>query len=669
MQPSKQSLPKPKPTPQLTPVREQSEKYFHKLIIHPRVSYIYNKSLIGLERWPILQGIILVPAKIVRMKPTLALIYIISVFPCLAWSQPYTDYLGSGHYKGITVHSSSNYQPVGRDQTAHIQNTINGQGLDGPRQEAARFLSQASFGGSELDIDRVLDLGFEGWIDQQISVQSPSMLETMMDITAEAREIYARDPENNPDDFFGPSWAHFQYAFWQNNIMNEDLLRQRVAWALSQIMVISIRSDLDGRGEALAAFYDILLQHGLGKYEDLLLQVTLSPAMGFYLSHYNNPKEDPERNIHPDENYAREVMQLFSIGLYELHNDGSHKKDSEGKDIPTYDNQDIQQMARVFTGLGPGGIMDTTDWLTEPYFGLHAYWNDYTVPMAMYDEYHDQGEKTLVDGTILPAGQTGMEDIRQAIHTLASHPNVGPFISRRLIQNMVKSNPTPGYIDRVATVFNNNGQGVRGDLGAVVKAILLDPEARQCDWIRDEEQGKLREPLLRYLHVVRSMDLLNINGKYWNIGYDFAESTGQIPLASPSVFNFFLPDYQPPEFKREGSLYGPEFQIHNSKTSLGIINQYVQWSRRWNLLYSWDNVEPTYLDYLACEPIAKDPEILLNKFDILFTHGQMSDENRRIIRESMERMRPGNLGADFLEYRVATALFLTLINPDFAILK
>ncbi|MBY5958975.1 DUF1800 domain-containing protein [Membranicola marinus] len=587
----------------------------------------------------------------------------------LIHAQEYTDYIGAGHYQGMTVHSSNDFQPPGRDQQAHIANTINGRGLDGPRQAAARFLSQASFGGSALDIDRVMDMGFENWIDDQISIHGPSMMETMTAITREAYELYLRDPENNPDDFYGPAWNHFQYAFWQNNIQNEDLLRQRVAWALSQIMVISIRSDLDGRGEALATYYDILLNNALGNYEDLLYQVTLSPAMGFYLSHYNNPKADPEKNIHPDENYAREVMQLFSIGLYMLNNDGTHKKDGAGQDIPTYDNSDITEMARVFTGLGPGGIKETTDWLTEPYFGLEPYWNDYTVPMVMYEEYHDTDAKNLINGTTLPAGQSGMEDVRQAIHHLAMHPNVGPFLARRLIQNLVKSNPSPEYIDRVASVFNNNGSGERGDLGAVVKAILLDPEARTCAWIQDEYQGKLREPFQRYMQVVRSMDLLNINGKYWNIGYQFAETTGQIPLASNSVFNFFLPDYQPQSFKKKGDLYGPEFQIHNSKTSIGIINQFYQWALRWNLLNSWEEIEPTYLDYVTCEPLAKDPEILLNKLDILFTHGQMTDGNRKIIREAMESLRPGNMGADFLEYRVATALYLTLINPDFAILK
>lgn len=603
------------------------------------------------------------------MKHCLTLLFLFLFFLSQAYGQVYTDYLGAGHSQGISTYSSSNYQPVGRDKQAHVSSTINGSGLDGPKQDAARFLSQASFGGSELDIDRVLDLGYEKWIDYQLTVQSPSMLSMVRKITGEAYEIYIQNPENDPGDFYGPAWTHFQYAFWQSNIMNEDLLRQRVAWALSQIMVISIRSKLEGSGEALASYYDILLRNALGNYEDLLYEVTLSPAMGYYLSHYNNPKENPAENIHPDENYAREVMQLFSIGLYQLNNDGTHKLDSKGNSIPAYDNQDITEMAKVFTGLGSGGIRDTTDWLTEPYFGLDPYWNDFTVPMAMYEDFHDKGEKELVTGTILPAGQSGQDDIRQAIHELYMHPNTGPFIARRLIQNMVKSNPTPAYIDRVATVFNNNGKGKRGDLGAMVKAILLDPEARTCEWIQDEEQGKLREPFQRYMQVVRSMDLLNVNGKYWNIGYQFAEATGQIPLASNSVFNFFLPDYQPQSFRKKGDLYGPEFQIHNSKTSIGIINQFYQWSMRWNLLNTWEEVEPTYLDYNACEPLAMDPEILLNKLDILFTHGQMADDNRKIIREAMERLRPGNMGADFLEYRVATALYLTLINPDFAILK
>ena len=604
------------------------------------------------------------------MKYTLPLLVASLLYYSSLSGQDYTDYIGAGNHQGITTHTSSNHQPPGRDRQAHISNTINGSGLDGPRQAAARFLSQASFGGSELDIERVLDMGYEEWIDYQLHVEGPSMMEVLLDINNEAYQLYIQNPENNPDDYFGPSWAHFQYAFWQSNIMNEDLLRQRVAWALSQIMVISMNSELEGRGEALATYYDILLNNALGDYEKLLYEVTLSPAMGYYLSHYNNPKENPEENIHPDENYAREVMQLFSIGLYQLNNDGSHKTDNDGRSIPTYDNMDISQMARVFTGLGPGGIMDTTEWLTEPYFGLSQYWNDYTVPMAMYDEYHDSGEKILVTGTVLPAGQSGIEDIRQAIHDLFMHPNVGPFMARRLIQNMVKSNPSPAYIDRVASVFNNNGQGKRGDLGAVVKAILLDPEARACSWILDENQGKLREPFQRYMQVVRSMDLLNINGKFWNIGYTFLETTGQIPLASKSVFNFYLPDYQPQSFKKkEEVLYGPEFQIHNSKTSLGIINQYYQWAMRWNLLNSWEEIEPTYLDYTTCGPLSEDPEILLNKFDVLFTHGQLTDGNRKIIREAMEQLRPGNMGAEFLERRVATALYLMLLNPDFAILK
>ncbi|HLT93803.1 MAG TPA: DUF1800 family protein [Membranihabitans sp.] len=588
---------------------------------------------------------------------------------CISFPLISQEYLGAGQAIGITSYSSSNYQPPGRENQAHATNTINGSGLDGPAQAAARFLSQATFGGSDLDIERVLDLGYEGWIDEQLTIIGPSMLQTLKEITRESFEIYASNPENNPDDFYGPAWIHFQYAFWQNNVMNADLLRQRVAWALSQIMVVSFVSDLEGRGEALATWYDILLNHALGNYEDLLLEVSLSPAMGFYLSHYNNPKADPEKNLHPDENFAREAMQLFSIGLYELNPDGSHKTDEQGKPIPTYDHLDIQELARVFTGLGPGGIMDTTDWLTEPYFGLDPYWNDFSVPMAMYEDYHDTGEKTMVTGVTLPAGQSGMEDIRQAIHELSMHPNTGPFIARRLIQNMVTSNPTPGYIERVASVFQNNGQGIRGDLGAVVKAILLDPEARTCEWIQEPYHGKLREPFQRYMQVVRSMDLLNINGKFWNIGYDFAEATGQIPLASKSVFNFFLPDYQPQSFKKEGQLYGPEFQIHNSKTSLGIINQYFVWAHRWGLLGTWENIQPTYLDYVTCEPLSKDPDVLLNKFDILFTHGQLSEDNRAIIRQAMGQLQPGNMGADFLEYRVATALYLTLVNPDFAILK
>lgn len=552
----------------------------------------------------------------------------------------------------VKVYTSDNFQPPGRDQMASGENTINGLGLDGAAQAAARFLSQASFGGNIQEIQNVVDIGYEEWIDQQINMPIGYMYPMLMDVFQQAYQIHLNNG-GAADDFYGPYWPHFQYAFWQNNILNQDLLRQKVAWALSQIFVVSINSALEGRGEALASYYDVLLKNSLGNFKDLLIEVALHPTMGYYLSHYNNPKADPNSNIHPDENFAREVMQLFTIGLYELNLDGSHKKDNNGRDIETYSMHTIREMAKVFTGLGPGEIREN-EWIDEAQFGVDIYLNDFTVPMKMYEDYHETGEKEIL-GLTLPAGQGGSQDIEAALTHLFEHDNVGPFIARRLIQNLVKSNPTPDYIARVAQVFNNNGQGQRGDLAAVVKAILLDTEARDCHWINDPIQGKLREPLARYLHVVRSMDLNNINGIYWNTGYGFWQATGQIPLASPSVFNFYLPDYQPHTFKELGDLYGPEFQIHHAKTSIEMVNQIYYWTMRWGLLNAWDDVEPTYLDYNSCEPLAKDPEVLLNKFDILFTHGQMDEFTRNNIKQTIEMIRGSNTGSDYLELQIGRA--------------
>ncbi|GAA5221245.1 DUF1800 domain-containing protein [Membranihabitans marinus] len=600
------------------------------------------------------------------MKSNPYLIILLSILTFHSFAQDSNAYIGDQQHPNVTVYSSSDFQPPGRKAIAAADNTINGSGLDGQKQASARFLSQAAFGGNEIEIQRVLDLGYEAWIEEQIATPPNYMLPQMNDIFDQAYQIHLNDG-GDPDDFFGPYWIHFQYAYWQNNIMNMDLLRQKVAWALSQIFVISFNSDLQDRGVALADYYDIFLRHGLGNFEDLLNEVALHSSMGYYLSHYNNPKANPEENLHPDENFAREVMQLFTIGLYELNNDGSHKKDSQGRDIATYDMNTISEMARVFTGLGPGNIMEN-EWVDEPRFGLDIYLNDYTTPMKMYEEYHDTGEKQIL-GHTLSAGQDGMTDIRSALHILFMHDNVGPFIARRLIQTLVKSNPSPGYINRVASVFNNNGKGERGDLAAVIKSMLLDSEARECSSIQSLYQGKLRDPFSRYLHVVRTMDLNNINGIYWNTGYGFWESTGQIPLASPSVFNFYLPDYQPYSFEEKGDLFGPEFQIHHAKTSIEMMNQIYRWTMNWGLLNAWTEVEPTFIDYNSCEPLAKDPEVLLNKLDILYTHGQMSEFTRNNIKTAIEKLRASNTGSDYLEYRSAIALYLTLISPDFTILK
>ena len=573
----------------------------------------------------------------------------------------YDDYLGAGHADNITVTSSSDF-----DESTAMK-TISGDGLDAPLMETSRFLSQATFGANRALIEEVTAKGFSTWIDEQMALPPTVITPLMESIWQEAFDARV-DAGEDPDEIFGPYALHYNYAWWQLNMTNNDLLRQRVAMAMSEILVISINSDLRDRPEAMTSYYDILINNAFGNYEDILHDVSLTTTMGYYLSHLNNPKEIIAENIHPDENYAREIMQLFSIGLYELNNDGSHQLDGGGNSIPTYDNDDIKELAQVFTGLGPGAVAEWVDWTNDPYFGLSFWGAESTVPMVMYPEWHDTSDKELIGGVTLPAGQDGMTDIEHAITHLFNHNNVGPFMARHFIQRLIKSNPTPGYIDRMATVFNNNGQGVRGDMGSFIKAILMDPEARDCASMMTPENGQLREPLVRYLQVCRSLPTDSPLGRYWNNGYDYLEATGQQILASPTVFNFFPPNFQPVGDIANADLVAPEFKLHNTATSVGYMNRVNNWVFWDGLIYSWEGNfgdETITLNTLDLEGQADNPETVLNELDILFTHGQLTDDTRTVIRDSMDPL----IWGDYEHDRVRLALYLLLVSPDYNIRK
>ncbi|WOD43616.1 DUF1800 domain-containing protein [Hwangdonia lutea] len=597
------------------------------------------------------------------------ILFLFVSLPICIFSQEYRDYLGAGHSNGIRVTSSNQQNRAGWIETAHPENTINGRGLDARLLETSRFLAQASFGADLNYIKAVAENSFEDWIDAQFSFNSPSMGELTQNVYDEALSIFVANG-GNADDYFGPYWPHFQYAWWQSNIGNEDLLRQKVALALSEIMVISRNSSLGDYGVGLGDFYDVLKDNAFGNFRDLLRDITLHPMMGIYLSHYNNPRSFPDENIHPDENFAREVMQLFSIGLYELNQDGSYVLDGEGNRVPTYDNNDIKEFAKVFTGLGAAAVNENP-WGVVPRFGVNQYLAKKDVPMAMYDEWHQPGEKKLLNGLVIPSGQSGMQDIEDAIDNLFNHQNTAPFIAIRLIQQMVKSNPSPAYISRVSAAFNNT-KGVRGDMKAVIKAILLDEEARSCSWIDNPSSGKLIEPMVRYFNITRQIDLDNKSGLNWNVGYNFYQATGQSPLAAPHVFNFYLPEYVPNAEFTAANLVGPEFEIHNSASSIAFINEVDLWTypQYYSVLNTWDlDIEDTPLDFEVLKYFAKDSEVLVNQLDKLFTHGQLSDETKRVITEAVDGIE--NFGGDFDYefYRVKMALYLILISPDYAILK
>lgn len=599
------------------------------------------------------------------MRNILILLLSFIFLNCLQ-SQAYLDYIGAGNSAGIKVTSSHEHKALGSDQTASGEQTLNGSGMDGRMMDAARFLAQATFGADENLIRQVAQRDFSDWIDSQFELSPGYLLPEVINAYNLAFQIYTDNgglPANYSDR---PEWEHFDYAWWQVNLTADDLLRQRVAYSLSQLLVISVESDLFDKGEALADYYDMLLDHSFGNYKDLLMAVTLHPSMGIYLSHLNNSKTIPERNIHPDENYAREIMQLFSIGLFELNQDGSRKKDNNGAYIPTYNNSDIKEFAKVFTGLGAGGSISKTD-LNKAEFNMDFNLVDFTVPMKMYEEYHEPAEKILLNGFTIPAGQPGMTDIEQAVDHLFNHPNVAPFISRQLIQRLVKSNPTPSYISRISSVFNDNGNGIRGDMKSVIKAILLDPEARNCDWVRHPDQGRLREPITRYTQFAKAVGFENQLDLFWNNGSTFMESTGQHPFHSYTVFNFYLPDFQPNGPIALNNLFGPEYQIHNTKTSVGYVNAVNNWTFNDELLYTFEaNSFPTRPAFKNLLPFARDPDELINKLDILLTHGQMSEDTRDIIREAIKGF---SLNAVGDLQRLKLTLYLIMISPDYCVLK
>jgi len=596
-------------------------------------------------------------------------------------AQQYSDYLGNGHHLDVTVTSSSNLQ------NATGFNTISGIGRRPDSTSASRFLAQATLGADIESIEALRQQGISEWIEEQLN--KPIARTYTQDLTELISAALAAHlgRGDSPEDFYT---GGLQIPTWWQKIMNsDDLLRDRVTFALSEIIVVSSKSDIADFSEGLISFYDVLYNNAFGNYRDLLYEVTMHPCMASYLTYLNNPKSNLANNEFPDENYAREVMQLFSIGLYELNQNGTRKLDANGNFIPTYNNEDIREFAKIFTGLG-GGKYWPYDWINDinapVYFGAGVWEIDMTYPLQMFEEEHEQGTKTLLNGQIVPAGQTGMEDINDALDNIFNHPNVGPFLGRLLIQRLVKSNPTPEYIERVANAFNDNGQGVRGDMKAVTRAILLDPEARDCSWTEVSTHGMLREPLIRYTHACRAFNASNNNNQSYNWAWSFNNDMGQLAQDAPSVFNFFLPDYQPLGPVSDLDLVAPEFQIFNSATSISSINYVHAWAF-WDWIFDdLSQLEPdpdnpsddifTRMDYSTEYDMltyygdeqtqSVEMDILINHLDILLTHGNLSDRTKSIIKSSLLTHR--QQWADNKPL-AELAIYLILISPDYAIMK
>ena len=468
------------------------------------------------------------------------------------------------------------------------------------RADAVRFLNQTTFGARTAEIDELLEQpSLRSWIDEQFALPQSLTLP------------YVQETSNG-------SYRNARHVIWWINVMERpDQLRQRIAFALSEIFVISdLDYELGNNQYGVCHWYDMLGRYADGNFRDLLTEVTLHPVMGVYLGMLRNEKADPARNIRPDENYARELLQLFSIGLHELDSGGEPVLDG-GTPRPTYDQATVEEFARVFTGW---------NWNGETSFTSNNQTSEQRrSAMTPVEEFHDTGAKTLLAGQVLPAGQTARQDLDAALDNVFAHPNVGPFIAKALIQRLVTSNPTNGYVARVATIFDDNGSGVRGDIRATVTAIILDSEARSGHRTNPGQFGKVKEPLLRLSQLWRALEATPGPANpdtYRPQGVSLMQSLpdviGQGPLQSPSVFNFFLPSYRP----SADALLAPELQIH-TEVLLAATNNML-----YSAVYDHNNVDPnndqiTRINLDRTMALADDADAVADHLNVLLFGGQM----------------------------------------------
>lgn len=504
--------------------------------------------------------------------------------------------------------------------------------------QASRFLAQASMGASRDQISRVQTLGYSGWIDEQLKLpQEGSRWDWLVS-----------HGYNAPS--YKNSEAGFDAACWQKLISANDTLRQRITLALSEILVVSI-DGLSGGWKAFtaAAYFDLLENYAFGNYRALLEAVSHSPAMGEWLTFRGNRKANPAKGSLPDENYARELMQLFTIGLVDLNTDGTPSI-TNGALTYTYSLKDIMGLARVFTGW---------DW--DLAGGSTALPDFQRRPMVMNPARHETGAKSFL-GTTIPTGTDGASSLQMALDTLFADPNVGPFVGRQLIQRLVTSNPGPAYVARVAATFNNDGKGIRGNLAAVVKAILLDSEARNAiNPATMPAFGKLREPILRFTAWARAFKATSASG-LWGIGNtsDPATRLGQSPLRSPTVFNFFRPGYVPPNGKiAAAGLVGPEFQIVNESSVVGYVN-FMQRAVS-------SGVGDVLADYSDLLPLADNSPALLDELNLLLAGGAFSAGTLATMRAALDSMPSGKDRAR--KNRIYAALTMVLAAPEFIVQK
>ena len=537
--------------------------------------------------------------------------------------------------------------------------------------DAARFLEQATFGATDAEIHNLSKIGYPAWFNEQFG-----MPQTLHEPDVEQKIIVNNPPCASGNQtcnslLFTANTAGQNYvaqSFWQQAMTGNDQLRQRVKYTLSEMFVVSSANDtIDNLPRGLAAYYDVLGKDAFGNFRQLLEDVTLNPMMGIFLSVQGNDKGDANRD--PDENYAREVMQLLTIGLYQLNPDGTQMLDATGQPIPTYSNNDVMGLAKVFTGFSwniPGNTSDTAWYNCCVYIGP-GYGED-ILAMQSYPSHHSTDQKSFL-GVNIAASSTGdpAGDLKIGLDTLFNHPNLPPFFAKQMILHLVTSNPSPAYVSRVAAVFVDNGSGVRGDMKAVIQAVLMDDEARNAaNAAQNPQYGKVRESLVRYTQWARAFTAQSRNGAF-NIGdtEDAVYALGEMALRPATVFNWFAPGYVPPGTTiSQAGLVAPEMQMTNVSTVVGYLN-FMQSC----IGADSQNGPDIFSSYAVETGLAANPDQLLDRINLLMMAGTMDGTLRGQILSAVNSIAvPASGAAEInaaLGNRARIAIYLTMAAPAY----
>lgn len=519
------------------------------------------------------------------------------------------------------------------------------------KTQAAGFLLQAQFTATDDEISSVISSGYDAWLTSQFN-------KTIDQTGAQWLTTSGHTTPKNDGNYFNRVFG--DWMAWNQLLTGTGQVRKRLALALSEFFVVSL-NPIDGFWPPMliANYWDLLNAKAFDNFRNLLEDISLNPAMGFFLNTKGNLKENIASGRVPDENYAREIMQLFTIGLYELNLDGTLKTNAQGNPIETYVQSDITNLARVFTGYNWDYSKVTQQYGFESYPVPSP---EFTSGRMAFDSRKHSNLAVNFLGTNIPENTPGAEALRIALDTLFNHANTGPFFAKQMIQRLVTSNPSPAYVARVATVFNNNGSGVRGDLKAVWRAVLTDTEARTLH--NNNVAGKLREPIVRLTQIARTFNVSSTNGK-WEI-YDLSNADtglGQAPLRSPSVFNFFRPGYVPPNttIAAQG-LLAPEFQLHNETSTAGYINFVT--------FFIKSGYSDVKLNLSAIESLATDAKALVDWLNLHLTANQLSSATKNLIQQSLEANPVTSASSTNAKYdRLYAAILLVAASPEYLIQK